>query len=174
MLSSPNRMYFKVKRPEFSLGGITFFKDGSLMSPSAEKPAGTRVSEKPKAGTSSNTVTGGTSTQPGSGFNDTDSGNVTPNACSQAEAKVNEALKTSSQCSVDSDCVVSDVLNLGCPFGCYSVVNKNAVLDQVFDAYDDYKKASCTQCTYKCMAKPTTEEIKCVNKQCVDTRSLEK
>ncbi len=92
---------------------------------------------------------------------------VFPN-CDNIEKQINELLKKANYCNADSDCKTSDVY-LGCPFGCYNLVNKNSDLSGIKASGEVYGRI-CGNCVYRCQIKPTQEQIKCRNGKCIDNR----
>lgn len=76
-------------------------------------------------------------------------------------------------CRRDEDCIAQD-LELGCPFGCYVIMNKNespagdgaAALTK---AAVDYHR-SCPLCAQECLATPEPKDLKCREGRCADFR----
>ena len=91
--------------------------------------------------------------------------------CTQLESEIKASIGNANYCNVDSDCVV---LGTGtCPFGCFSLVNKNVETQTIQEKIGQYEKMSCSTCIYDCIVSPSQREIKCINNQCVDIRFQE-
>lgn len=90
--------------------------------------------------------------------------------CSQLETQIQALIDQENHCQQDSDCVVGE--GFFCPFGCYSLFNKDnkeADLTKIRAEAKEYNNI-CPTCVYRCMIPPTAAEIKCVAGKCADTR----
>lgn len=90
------------------------------------------------------------------------------------ERGIKRLLNEANYCAVDSDCAVLNT-NLGCPFGCYNLGNKDADVTQInalWEAYQKSREKSGSFCIYSCIVPPEPQEIKCINNKCVDARYL--
>lgn len=95
------------------------------------------------------------------------SGSFFPN-CDSLENQVKDLLEEANYCSADSGCIAN---GLGCPFGCYNLVNKNADFEKIRWVAENY--FNCLKgkiCEYICISPPKQEQIKCINNKCVDIR----
>lgn len=88
------------------------------------------------------------------------------NACEEAKTEISDLLDKANYCEKSEDC---KVIHLGCPFDCYNFVNKNSNSQNIQLAYSEYEK-QCSTCIYMCIEPPTSNEIKCINKKCTNTR----
>jgi hypothetical protein len=88
------------------------------------------------------------------------------NDCNELENELDEMLSSANHCKKDSDC---KKINLGCPFGCYNLVNIDANTSDIAMAYSEFE-TNCNKCYFDCDRDPTPNEIKCINNSCVDTR----
>lgn len=100
-------------------------------------------------------------------------GNVSDStlSCKDWENEVKGFFESANYCDSDSDCAV--ISDLTCPFGCSALINKKeqSAWDRVQnDALNKYKSNNCSTCIYECMDSPEAVWVKCVKKQCVDTR----
>lgn len=87
------------------------------------------------------------------------------------EAEIKNLIEQANYCEVDLDCeLLSEEFSLGCPFGCFNLVNKNADFSKILDFSKKYFELENVICDYSCMSEPSLEEIKCVEGKCVDTR----
>lgn len=89
------------------------------------------------------------------------------NACEEAKTEISDLLDKANYCEKNGDC---KTITLGCPFGCYNFVNKNSNSQNIQLAYSEYEKQQCSICKYFCIEPPTSNEIKCINKKCTNTR----
>jgi len=87
--------------------------------------------------------------------------------CESKEKKVFTLLEKANYCKVDTDCEVNT--EFLCPFGCYSLVNKNVDLNQIRELISDYEN-HCLECKYKCGIVPKKEEIRCIDGKCMELR----
>jgi len=85
------------------------------------------------------------------------------NNCDKLEKKIGILIKSKNYCDTDSDCRVN---SYSCPFGCHSLINKNANLDDVNNKIKEYYN-KCVSCKYVCNLSPDQEGIKCENNKCV-------
>jgi hypothetical protein len=90
--------------------------------------------------------------------------------CDFIEDKVKAAKEEVNYCTADSDCIATS--GFGCPFGCYTLANKNADLSKIKDWTELYRSLGCPEsfCTYMCVMPPKPGELKCVQDKCVDSR----
>lgn len=86
--------------------------------------------------------------------------------CERTEADILRQIDEANFCDKDSDCLL---LSLGCPFGCYKLVNRNSDHSLITEAIKKYN-FDCTRCVYDCDRDPTVEEIKCEKNKCIDIR----
>jgi hypothetical protein len=87
--------------------------------------------------------------------------------CGASEGAVRAQLDAAAACSSDRDCTI--VYGFGCPFGCWSLVNRGSDLAAINRSSEEYH-ASCGECRYKCMHPPFREEIRCVAGRCGEVR----
>lgn len=87
-------------------------------------------------------------------------------ACQVLEDEINGLLDQANSCRRDEDC---KKIGLGCPFGCYNLVNDMSDTNSIGQAYREYQD-NCGRCLYRCAADPKPEEIICKNNRCVDNR----
>jgi hypothetical protein len=93
--------------------------------------------------------------------------------CRRMRYDVLSLLGKANYCQTDNDCVVP-ALGLGCPFGCYFVMNRNAslsgdVVNAMVKAGYDYHRA-CPVCEQICLSPPGVEDLKCRYGKCADRR----
>lgn len=86
--------------------------------------------------------------------------------CKVLEEDIEEMLGLANHCKKDSDCMK---INLGCPFGCYNLVNITANTNDIGVVFSEFE-TNCNKCYYDCDRDPTPSEIKCINNSCIDTR----
>lgn len=89
------------------------------------------------------------------------------NDCDKLEKEIKDLLKEVNYCEEDSDCVAE--WGYYCPFGCYKFYNRNADLSKIDKKVKIYNE-NCIRCEYLCQQPPKLEEIKCIEKMCVDIR----
>lgn len=89
--------------------------------------------------------------------------------CEELKEKILDEIDAENHCMKDSDCILAD--SFGCPFGCYSLINKETNLKNVASKVVEYNN-NCEKCIYDCIV-PKPQDIKCQDKKCVDI-SLEK
>ena len=75
--------------------------------------------------------------------------------------EIRDFINKSKSCNTSSECIIID---LGCPFGCGTALNKNHV-QLVVKETNKYHAKSCNACKYKC--KPVIE-AECVNNKCIE------
>jgi len=80
------------------------------------------------------------------------------------EQKVAQEIDEGRQCSTDAQCQVA---NFGCPFGCWTAVNRSAVsgIRRALAEYETAKQA-CGGCVYECMLLPEGHAA-CEDSQCI-------
>ncbi len=88
------------------------------------------------------------------------------NSCETTSLKMRSLMDEANFCNDPSDC---NITSLGCPFGCYNFVNKDANLSAITEMSKGYN-LKCPSCTYKCPIPPPTDQIACLNGKCVDKR----
>ncbi len=88
------------------------------------------------------------------------------NSCETMSIKMRNLIDEANFCNNASDC---NVTTLGCPFGCYNFVNKNANLSEITAMSKSYN-GKCPNCTYKCPIPPPTDQVACLKNKCVDKR----
>jgi len=89
-------------------------------------------------------------------------GDLDAKSCSDLETKVKQSLDDANYCDIESDCIISEINS--CPFGCNSLVNKNADLTKIKEGVDNYNE-NCIRCVYDCYS-VTSDNIKCENHKC--------
>lgn len=85
-----------------------------------------------------------------------------------SEDEIKDNLGRANYCSQSADCSVK---SYGCPFGCYSLVNKTEDLTLIESDIAGYYSTG-NQCVYDCDRDPQLGEIGCVNNKCVDLRYI--
>ncbi|MCF7862078.1 hypothetical protein K9M79_07610 [Candidatus Woesearchaeota archaeon] len=81
--------------------------------------------------------------------------------------KINQLIENKNHCEKDSDCtLLSEFIVLGCPFGCYNLVNKNEDFSEIMKLAQSYNE-NCDVCMYDCIQGPKQNEIECINNKCV-------
>ena len=80
---------------------------------------------------------------------------------------VSEQIKIKNYCHVSTECKV--LSGLGCPFGCYYIINSNENIESLKNTSKYYNLLG-SSCLYKCPSHPKFDEIQCVNSRCVDSR----
>ena len=88
--------------------------------------------------------------------------------CSALENEIMDGLEKINYCMSDSDCKLSEDF-LGCPFGCYHLINKGENLVDLKKLANRYQ-GECEKCFYKCGMPPSQEEINCIKGKCMDSR----
>ncbi|MCD4705061.1 hypothetical protein K8R66_03215 [bacterium] len=83
--------------------------------------------------------------------------------CDKLEKRIGELIKSENYCDIDLDCKVH---NFSCPFGCFSLINKNADLSELKNEIEIFWK-KCSSCIYDCSPQPDQNDIKCKNNKCV-------
>jgi len=83
--------------------------------------------------------------------------------CGQLEARINATVEAANYCDTNSDCLI--VENLGCPFGCYALVNKESDLSGARSAIVEYN-GKCPTCFPSCTPSPKQEKIECKLGKC--------
>lgn len=80
------------------------------------------------------------------------------------EAEVRRRLEAGEACTSDDQCQVA---NFGCPFGCSSVVNRDAIpgIRLAVDRYSELS-AACGTCAYQCLAL-SPGQAACEGNRCV-------
>ena len=73
-------------------------------------------------------------------------------------------------CEADEDCVVLEIENLACPFGCTRLGNKDTDLTLIEQKIEEYFENYYEKCVYDCDTQPSQYEIKCVDNKCIDAR----
>lgn len=96
--------------------------------------------------------------------------NIQQNDCEYLKKEITNLLNEANYCQKDNEC---KIISLSCPFGCHNLVNRSHNLDSVDQKYLEFKK-SCTSCIYDCDQAPTSQQIKCQDNKCVDTRDQNK
>jgi len=86
-------------------------------------------------------------------------------SCNELRRDIKTLLEDMNYCQEDSDCAYGP--GYGCPFGCYSIYNKNADLGCIKKLVENYSK-ECEVCEYGCLPAP---ELQCIDKKCVDLKS---
>ena len=89
---------------------------------------------------------------------------VEPGRLATCDARIEafqNAIASASYCETNSDCSIA---RFGCPFGCYSAVNK-AELPSLNQTADDLQ--DCQSCIYMCPSIGAGGKVVCVFKQCV-------
>lgn len=95
---------------------------------------------------------------------------ITENRCFNLQGFIDTQLDMNNFCDKDSDCKIIDIY-LGCPFPCIPFVNVASDLLKIKEFHEEYKReCEDKMCIYRCPASPKQEEIKCINKKCVDSR----
>lgn len=93
--------------------------------------------------------------------------------CEDLEKEIKSLVEKVKVCQSDSDCVLDEALNLGCPLGCYLLRNKspnnNEYLSSIVEKVEKYQK-SCPICLYECPYMPEQKDIICQNNKCIDKR----
>ena len=89
--------------------------------------------------------------------------------CNKLEKEIFAFLEQVNYCDTDSDCIVEG--GGLCPFGCFHLVYKDADLTELRKSEKQFSK-NCFYCEYECVEAPTAEDIKCINRKCVDVRFL--
>jgi|SRR3989338_7712009 len=99
--------------------------------------------------------------------------------CNNLSEQIGKLIKDKNYCSVDSDCIVSDV-GFGC--SCYQLINSNEDMTKVTSYIEEYKNKECgyiylwpgmKRHAFICDVCPTTpnqDQILCKNNKCVDSR----
>ena len=91
-----------------------------------------------------------------------------PISCESLEELIEKQLVAKNYCETSFDC--EPVSFAACPFGCYRLVNKAEETSSLLDKIENYRSLSCEKCIYNCIPLPESEEIKCINNKCVETR----
>jgi hypothetical protein len=85
-------------------------------------------------------------------------------SCNEIEKEINELLSNKNYCNEDFDCIS---VYMGCPFGCFNLINRNENFDDIKkSAKSFFKKCPESICMYSCPSGPEQENIKCINKKC--------
>jgi hypothetical protein len=80
--------------------------------------------------------------------------------------EIKNLIKDMNYCEQDSDCgFLREKISLGCPFGCFNLVNKNADASQIISLGTKYFEQNNPTCLYSCTLEP--EEIRCLNNKCI-------
>lgn len=79
------------------------------------------------------------------------------------ETKIKEWITKANHCEVKEDC---SIRSFGCPFGCYSLINKNENLSSIENLVTKYNSET-QSCMYKCTRSPSEEEVQCEQNICV-------
>lgn len=85
--------------------------------------------------------------------------------CNKLEEEIFVLLEQANYCDVSIDCIVEG--GGLCPFGCYHLVHKDANLTEIRKNEKQFLEY-CFYCEYECMEAPIAENIKCINRKCVD------
>ena len=88
------------------------------------------------------------------------------NICEALEGEIGRLIDQMNSCNIDSDCIITE---FGCPFGCYTLLHKDADEPRLQRKVANYK-STCSRCMYDCDVFPKQEEIKCVSNKCIDIR----
>ena len=86
-------------------------------------------------------------------------------SCGQLEARINATVEAANYCDSNSDCLI--VEDLGCPFGCFVLVNKESDLSGARSAIVEYK-GKCPTCFPSCTPSPKQEKIECKQGKCAE------
>ena len=79
----------------------------------------------------------------------------------KSEMQIKGKIEEANYCDNADDCKIE---HFGCPFGCYSLVNKNADMAGIKRLVEGYQKQAI-ECLYKCGSDP--KEIVCENDKCI-------
>jgi len=82
------------------------------------------------------------------------------------EAGIRDYLDGLNFCATRDDC---DVEYFGCPFGCYSLVNRYSDLGKARNGTETYH-GLCPACRVKCPNPPDESDLECVDGKCQDMR----
>lgn len=94
---------------------------------------------------------------------------LTQGNCATLEAQVKDLIDKANRCNEDTDCAASSPNFLVCPFGCYLLLNKDADTKPIEAGIKNYTQ-NCQGCLYECPYFPEPDDIKCINRKCVDIR----
>jgi hypothetical protein len=85
------------------------------------------------------------------------------------EIEINKSINGANYCSTDSDCITTQ---LGQPFGCFNIINKDFDLIDIKNKIETYKKNDYSvPKNYNCTPVPNREELKCENNKCININS---
>lgn len=93
--------------------------------------------------------------------------------CKKLRYGMRDLMEKVNYCKTDEDCIAPD-LELGCPFGCYVIMNRNESLTgdgvaALIKAAVDYHR-SCPLCEQICLAPPGQKDLKCRKSRCADVQ----
>jgi len=91
--------------------------------------------------------------------------------CTLLPKIITKQLENKNYCTQDTDCKIER--GLGCPFACFTLINKNENIN-ILEKAALYYKTYCPDCMYKCQIHPTQEEVKCINSKCIDSRTQDR
>ena len=87
--------------------------------------------------------------------------------CSTDKSKINQLIKDSKSCQIDSDCEIAFFF---CPFGCGVSLNKQKV-EEISNLVGQYMQ-SCPKCMYRC---PSGKILpKCNEGRCIEVLDITK
>ena len=88
--------------------------------------------------------------------------------CTDLKNQINVKINQANYCSTKEDCVEA---SFGCPFGCFTLVNKNFVQTALKQLVAEYQDSNCalSKCLYRCPSSPDENSLSCQNYKCVIT-----
>lgn len=88
-------------------------------------------------------------------------------SCELIANEIGDLLNNMKYCNNNDDCVVLPFF--GCPFGCYTLGNKQASRSRLIEKQDEYLKKGCPTCPERlCEMPPPQEKIICEKKKCIE------
>lgn len=83
--------------------------------------------------------------------------------CRLLQDSINEVIEKSNYCHSPDNCVVK---TFGCPFDCYSLINKNSDIARIETMIKEYRDGRCPVCNYGCLALMGKDKPSCVSGKC--------